>query len=156
MRAWLLVGLVSLSGCGSQTPRPSGEPPRVGDAAASQAAYEAYCGMCQNAETCCLRAQDFAPERWSSKSGTYLRALRDYYECQRGAVLDHAFYQPAPLVPSDGFGSLTHAGNTRASCYHHACGDYAEIMVAELDKALATPRPHPSGALVSCSLPDGR
>lgn len=149
-----MVGLVLLSlswGCGPQTPPPSAEPPRAGDAAASYAAYEAYCGVCTEAETCCLREADFAPERWSNESGTYLRAMRDYYECQRMAVLDHARYQPAPLAPSDGFGPLTHAGNIVASCYPHGCGDYAAIMAAELDKAQATPRSRAAGALVSCA-----
>lgn len=151
MRVASWFGLLVLVGCGAQSPRPSGEPLRAGDAEASYAAYQAYCGTCSKAETCCLGPADFAAERWSSRSGTYLRAMRDYYECQRSEVLYQARYDSRPQAPLDNFGPLTEAGNTLASCYPRACGEYEEIMVAELDKALAKPSAHAPGALVSCS-----
>src|SRR5688500_5593534 len=116
-----------LVGCGAQTPRPSAEPFRASDLAASYAAYQTYCGMCSKAETCCLAPADFAAERWSSRSGTYLRAMRDYYECQRSEVLYQAGYDLPPQAPLDSFRPLTGAGNTLASCYPRACGEYEEI-----------------------------
>jgi hypothetical protein len=36
------------------------------------------------------------------------------------------------------------------SCERSACGNSAEIMAAELDRALASPIPHSRDALLAC------
>ena len=53
MRASLVLAALFSFGCGAKAPLPSGEPFRASDAAASFAAYQACCGMCEEAETCC-------------------------------------------------------------------------------------------------------
>src|SRR5215212_9087903 len=80
-------------------------PARSTEVQQAKAAYQAYCGACPDAEGCCLGAADFNEQRFSARAGRYLRAMRDYYECQRtGALKDEALYtEPAP-PPFDGFG----------------------------------------------------
>jgi len=152
--SWLVIS--ALMGCGARATPSGPEPFRASDAAAAYAAYQAYCGLCPNAETCCLGESDFGPEHWSSASGTYLRAMRGYYECQRAQAMGESLYVQPPEEPpgSASFGPLTNAGHFRLSCYPHACGE-SEVMVSELDRARADPVPHDEGALVICSPASG-
>jgi hypothetical protein len=148
--------MLALMGCGARSAPPAPEPYRASDAAAAFSAYQAYCGLCPKAETCCLGETDFAAPHWSSASGTYLRAMRGYYECQRTQTLTESMHVEPP-VESAGSGSFrpfSNAGHHQLSCYPHACSE-AEVMASELDRARADPVPHDEGALVICSPADG-
>ncbi len=107
--------------------------------------------MCSSAATCCLREADFTPARYSEASGRYLRALREYYECRRAdTLIDVTVYgEPASRYPEERAYS-TLDSRMRLSCERAACAASADVMVAELDRALAAPSPHQPGALVAC------
>jgi hypothetical protein len=148
---WVLIS--ALIGCGARANPPAAEPFRASDAAVANAAYQAYCGLCPKAETCCLDESAFAPDNWSSASGAYLRAMRGYYECQRAQTLLESMHVEPPLEPSGSgsFNSFSNAGHYQLSCYPHACGEFSETMASELDRARATPELHEPGALVICA-----
>jgi hypothetical protein len=150
VRVVACIILFCLDGCGTK-PTPA-SPDTVPDAAAAAfAAYQAYCGLCPNAETCCLEESDFVPSRWSPQAGSYLQAMHDYYDCQRLATLDHAATTP-PLLrgPPDDFGAFSTSGSVQQSCYPHGCMDFAEGMASQLDVAHVKSQPHAQGALVIC------
>lgn len=141
----LLVGLAT--GCAAGAPVAEHEPP-VDQLRAAHEAYDAYCNMCRTGESCCLSRGDFAPERWSTESSTYLRAFRDYYECEYSDTsLNEAQNMNGPASDTR-FPTMS---NFSRNCEPHACQSHRAIMQRELDRALATPRPHPPGAVVVCS-----
>lgn len=117
-------------------------------------AYSAYCSLCRNGSPCCLTEADFAPERWSKQAGPYLRALRDYYECEFAeAAANESLGSNAPApTPNDEFPTMS---NFARNCLPHACQGHAEKMTSELDRALATAHAHPPAALVACTATPG-
>lgn len=153
MALWVVLALVAFVGCTAQEPAETA-PTRDGELRGAWEAYAAFCGICPDASTCCLREQDFTPARYSNVSGPYLRALRQHYECRRGDMLIDASAYPDPSLryPEDRAYARLDA-RTKLSCEQSACGGSAEVMVAELDRALATPIPHSAGALVACPPP---
>ena len=147
---WLL-GLTSLvTACTAGSAQSESAAPPV-DVKAAWEAYSAYCRLCKNGSPCCLRERDFAPERWSKQSGAYLRAMHDFYECEfaESARAEYSGENPAPLT--GGESDFPTVSNYARNCGPHACQRYGDIMVRELDRALASPQPHPPGALVACS-----
>jgi hypothetical protein len=150
MRALFALAVLSL-GCAAGSPPPGESAPSRSELKAAWDAYAAYCSLCRNGSPCCLKETDFAPERWSKQSGPYLRALRDFYQCEYSESIgdeSSGMNAPPPAAP-DYFPTLS---NFSRNCGPHACRDQA-TMVSELDRALATPRPHPAGALVACQQP---
>jgi hypothetical protein len=122
---------------------------RSDDLRSAQEAYQAYCSLCRTGGPCCLQAEDFAPERWSNQSTAYLRAFRGYYECEYSDTsLEEAQGMNAPATDPQGFPTMR---NLSRNCQPHACQSYQATMQSELDRALATRRPHAPGALVACS-----
>jgi hypothetical protein len=151
-RAWGLLGIaVALAGCAAG--EPATVPTRDTELRAAWGAYAAFCGLCTNASTCCLREDDFTPARYSAASGPYLRALREHYECRRGDVLIDATVYTDPMLryPEERVYARLES-RTKLSCERSACAGSAEIMASELDRALASPVPHSPGALVACPL----
>lgn len=151
---WPLALSVAFIGCAADSPS-AHAPTRDGELAPARDAYAAFCGMCPTTETCCLGARDFTPAHYSANAGRYLRALREHYECRRGdTLIDVALSeQPQlgdPRVRAYDEPAYPVRSRTRWSCEQSACAATAEIMAAELDRALATPVPHPAGALVAC------
>jgi hypothetical protein len=100
-----------------------------------------------------LKEADFAPERWSKQSSAYLRALRDFYECEYTESIrsESMSVNDPPSASPDYFPTLS---NFARNCGPHSCQGHQEIMVSELDRALAVPRAHPEGALVACTRPE--
>lgn len=153
---WPLALSLAFIGCATDSP-PSA-PTREGELAGARDAYAAFCGMCPSTETCCLGAADFTPARYSERAGPYLRALREHYECRRGDALIDVSLSEQPQLGDPRLRGSDESGypvrwQTRFSCERQACEASAEIMTAELDRALAQPTPHPTGALVACSAP---
>lgn len=154
MRAlWPLALTVAFVGCAADT-TPANAPTRDGELASARDAYSAFCSMCPTTETCCLGAGDFTPAHYSVNAGRYLRALREHYECRRGdTLIDVALSEQPPLGDPRLRGldePVYPVRSRRWSCQQAACEASATIMVAELDRALAVPTPHPAGALVAC------
>jgi hypothetical protein len=149
MRALLAVAGLSVA-CAAGTPPTSEGAPSRPELKAAWDAYSAYCSLCRNGGPCCLKEADFAPERWSPRAGPYLRAFHDYYECEYSESIraESAGDNTPPRDSSDQFPTLS---NFSRNCGPHACQGHQASMVAELDRALAAPRPHPTGALVACS-----
>lgn len=137
-------------GCAAGNAAPSETAPAPSELKAAWEAYSTYCSACRNGSPCCLKETDFAPERWSKQSSAYLRAFRDYYECEYAeSIRSESAGENAPTRPSwDHFPTLS---NFARNCGPHACQGHQAVMVSELDRALATPRAHPEGALVACS-----
>lgn len=149
MRAFL-AAIVLVIGVGCAAPEPAA-PTREGELPAAWESYAAFCGACPNATTCCLREADFSPARYSNVSGPYLRALREHYECRRGDLLIDASVYTDPMLryPEERVYAQLEQ-RARLSCERSACGGSAEIMAAELDRALTSPIPHSAGAIVAC------
>jgi hypothetical protein len=145
---WLLA--TSLLACASeQGPPPGAGTPDASDLKAAWQAYSAYCSLCRNGGPCCLREADFAPERWSKQSGPYLRAMRDYYECEFAESSTNEYLGlNAPARPADQFPTIS---NYARNCEPHACQGHSAKMASELDRALAQPRAHSANAVVACA-----
>lgn len=77
--------------------------------------------------------------------------MREHYECRRADMLiDVSAYPDSSLrYPEDRVYTRLD-GRTKLSCERAACGGSAEVMVAELDRALSEPLAHSPGALVAC------
>lgn len=151
---WPLALSVAFVGCGADT-TPASAPTRDGELAPARDAYAAFCGMCPTTETCCLGARDFTPAHYSVNAGRYLRALREHYECRRGDTLIDAALTEQPQLGDPrvrGLDEPIYPSRAQRgwSCQQAACEASAEIMAAELDRALAVPAPHAAGALVAC------
>jgi hypothetical protein len=143
----LLLALFTI-GCAAGAPA-ADQRASADDLSAARAAYSAYCNLCRGGAPCCLSDKDFAPERWSKQSTVYLRAFRGYYECEYSeASLAESQGMNAPVAPEVDFPT---ASNFSRNCQPHACQSYQATMQSELDRALATPRPHPPDAMVVCS-----
>lgn len=152
-RFWAVVAVAACVSCSAGVP--AGEPPtRDSELRAAWQAYSAYCDMCPSAATCCLREADFSPVRYSHVSGRYLRALREHYECRRGdTLIDASVYSDAATrFPEERLHAPLDA-HLRWSCERAACAASADIMSAELDRALSAPVAHQPGALVACARP---
>lgn len=152
MRAFFAAIVLLLeAGCAAQEPVVEASPTREGELLQAWEAYAAFCAACPNATTCCLREADFCRARYSDASGRYLRALREHYECRRGDLLIEASVYSDPMLryPEDRVYAQLQQ-RAKLSCERSACGGSAEVMVAELDRALATPAAHSPGALVTC------
>jgi hypothetical protein len=149
MRALLVLACLSL-GCAAGSAPPGESAPSRSELKAAWDAYSAYCSLCRNGSPCCLKETDFAAQHWSKLSSPYLRAFRDFYECEYSeSVRAETSGENAALVTSaDQTPTLS---NFARSCGPHACQGHQATMVSELDRALATPRAHPVGALVACS-----
>lgn len=147
--AWFLL-LVSLTACGGQSRLAAG-PPSRSDLQSAWQAYQRYCESCSGAATCCLTQADFQPTNWSDVAAPYLRAMRDHYDCMFGDALVESGYQAPALVGQGEFQTLPTVGNFRRTCELTACAGSAQVMAAELDRALVTVPAHPEGALVVCS-----
>jgi hypothetical protein len=101
-----------------------------------------------------LREADFAPGRWSTAAGPYLRALRERYECMRGDVLvDAALYAEPVMAPELAANVVPVESTMSFSCERHACMKFATAMAARLDHALAAPTAHRPDAPIACSQP---
>jgi hypothetical protein len=149
MRALMVISSL-LAACAAGPAPPSEPAPAQSELRAAWQAYSAYCGLCRNGSPCCLTEADFAPERWSKQSGPYLRALRDYYDCEYAeSAKDESLGMNAPPdSPNGNWGTMS---NFARNCAPHACQNHQATLVSELDRALATPRAHPPGALVACA-----
>jgi hypothetical protein len=145
--------ILALGGCAAG--EPATVPTRDTELRAAFGAYAAFCSLCTNASTCCLREEDFTPARYSAASGPYLRALREHYECRRGDLLIDATVYADPMLryPEERVYARP-TSRTALSCERSACGGSAEVMASELDRALASPMAHSPGAIVAC--PRGR
>jgi hypothetical protein len=78
--------------------------------------------------------------------------LREHYECRRGDLLIDASVYSDPMLryPEDRVYAQLQQ-RAKLSCERSACGGSAEVMAAELGRALAVPVAHSPGALVACS-----
>jgi hypothetical protein len=152
MRSLITLVLLGAACTAGSPPSESGSPP--GDVRAAWKAYSAYCSLCKNGSPCCLKESDFAPERWSKQSGPYLKAMRDFYDCEFAESSRPEVYSdrirgndPATAESID-FPTMS---NYARNCEPHACQRYGDLMIQELDRALAAPSRHAEGALVACS-----
>jgi hypothetical protein len=154
MRRALLLSCFMLAACGDSRPAPT-HPTRESELDQAREAYAAYCALCPEEASCCLRRADFEAARWSAQAGPYLRALREQYECRRGDTLVDVSLdgQDRPLLYEDSRFPPPPRGDLRFSCQKFACQSSADVMARELDRALATPTPHPADALLVCSAP---
>jgi hypothetical protein len=148
---WLIASLWLTTACAAGSP-PTESASAPGDVKAAWQAYSAYCSACKNGSPCCLQERDFAPERWSKQSGPYLKAMRDFYDCElaESASAEYSGENPAPQTGGDMY--FPTLSNYARNCEPHACQRYGDIMVRELDRALAATTPHPKGAQVACGV----
>jgi hypothetical protein len=147
----VLIALLLLgTACTAGSP-PSGLGSAPSDVKAAWQAYSTYCSLCKNGSPCCLKESDFAPERWSKQSGPYLKAMRDFYDCELADSVraEYSGENPAPVTSGEMY--FPTISNYARNCGPHACQRYSDIMVRELDRSLAAPSPHSTGALVACS-----
>jgi hypothetical protein len=149
MRALLALACISTACAAGPAPSSEAAPSRS-ELKAAWRAYSTYCGVCRNGSPCCLKEADFAPERWSQQSSAYLRAFRDFYECEysESVRMESTGINDPPSASPDYFPTLS---NFARNCGPHACQGHHEVMVSELDRALAVPRAHPEGAPVACT-----
>lgn len=155
----LLLTCLAVSGC-SNSPS-AASPTREGELLPAWDAYRAYCGLCPGSAGCCLHQTDFVPARYTAQAGPYLRALREHFECRRGdTLIDATLYSSTSYDldarPPYGVDPAQRVGSTSprplyASCEQYACDASREVMVQELDRALAVKTPHATGAALLCA-----